>query len=76
MTLTHHLGFHGNGHASHGEEGENGLIKALVLKEVSRKVNREEIALGANIGYMPECDISFTNHKLTATEHDAVHTWK
>lgn len=71
---THQLGFHGNGHASHGEEGEDGLVQALVLKEVSREVNREEVTLGAHTGHMPEDDVSFTYRKLTPAEHDAIYT--
>lgn len=75
FALTHHLGFHGNGHASHWEEGEDRLVEASVLKEVPREVNREEVTLGAHTGHMPECNISFTDDELAATEHDAIHTW-
>lgn len=52
------------------------MVKALVLKQVSREVNREEITLGAHTGYMPECNLSFTYYKLTTAEHDAVYTWR
>lgn len=37
--LTWHLWFHSDSHTSHGEEREDGLVEALVLKEVSSEVN-------------------------------------
>lgn len=52
------------------------MIKTLVLKEVSREVNGEEVALGTHAGHMPEGNICLAYCKLTPTEHDAVHTWK
>lgn len=76
FALTHHLWLHGNGDACHGEEGEDRLIKALVLKEISREVNREEIALGAHAGHMPERNVRLTYYKPTAAEHDAIYAWK
>lgn len=52
------------------------MIKTLVLKEVSREVNREEVALGTHTGHMPEGNICLAYCKLTPTEHDAIHAWK
>lgn len=47
-----------------------------MLKEVSREINREEIALGAHAGHMPERNVRLTYYKLTPAEHDAVYAWK
>lgn len=52
------------------------MIKTLVLKEVSREVNGEEVALGTHTGHMPEGNVCLADYKLTPTEHDAVHAWK
>ena len=75
-SITYQLGLHGNSHASHGEEGEDGLVEAVVLKEVSREVDRDEVTLGAHVDHVPEGDISLTHHKLAPTEHNAIHTWR
>lgn len=76
FSLTYHLGFHGDGHAGHGEQGEDGLVEALILKEVSREVNGEEVALGAHVRHVPEGDVGFAYHELSPAEHVAVHTWR
>lgn len=75
-SITQQLGLHGNCQASHGEEGEDGLVKAVVPKEVSREVDRNEVALGAHIDHVPEGDISLAHHKLAPAEHDPIHTWR
>lgn len=72
--LTNQIGLHGNSYGSHGEEGEDRLIDALVLKQISREIDREEVTLGSHIGHMPEGHVCLTHDKLTSAEHDAIYT--
>lgn len=76
LDLTDQLCLHGDRYGSHGEEGEDRLVKAFILKQVSGKINREEVTLGAHVGHMPEGDISLTHDELTSPEHDAIYTWR
>lgn len=73
--LTYNLRLHGDGQATHGEECEDRLVQPLMLKEVSREVNGEEVCRGAHAGNVPEGHVGFTDDKLTPAEHDAVHSW-
>lgn len=74
LPLTYDLGLHGDGHAAHGEEREDGLVEPLVLEEVAREVNGEEVFLGAHAGNVPERHVGFADDKLTLGKHDSVHT--